>query len=148
MVNKVDFIKNIIIDILKLPLTSETYSQFGGSRNIFYNCINRKSKSPYIGDGCAETLKNLIVFEANQDCIKKINIEKSLKKFLVDEELHYLKSTNNNIETLAKLVIQKFTHPNNKYFCSSGSVNQIKVCSLKEKEISQFIMSKFYIPIY
>lgn len=137
------FVKDILIDVLKRPLTSELYVKYGGSRNVFYNLISRNRK--YIGDGCADALKKLLLDEVNNDNSKKQRLFEYFKRHLTEDVATFIESNPHDLDGIITLAISNFTHPANVQFsalCCSDKNNchnkaEIDMCA---KEISGFYL--------
>jgi hypothetical protein len=110
------FVNDIIIDILKLNITSNRYKNLGVEcdRNIFHTVVYRKTK--YINEACAIALKNLILEEIKDTPAKKNLILNYLKKHLSDDVKDFIEKNPDDLDKILDLSISKFTIPDNENF--------------------------------
>lgn len=106
MITSAEFIEDIIIKLLNKPLSSNEYYALGGSKDIFRRCVERCQG---IGPTCSYVLSNLIIQEIKYNELKKQLVLDYLKQFLTIKEKDYLHRNPNDIKTIIKFIVPKFS---------------------------------------
>lgn len=106
-----EFIVDIVVKLLKCPLSSNDYYNLGGSKNTLRQCVKRCNG---VGETCTEVLSNLIIRETKYDEIKMKLVIDYLNQYLNPKEIEYLNRNPNDIKTIVTFAASKFSKTSKK----------------------------------
>lgn len=141
-ITSADFVINIVVDILKKDLTSDSYYDLGGSKNILKECVKRNNG---IGTKAIIVITNITINSIKYNTTKRKMVIEYLKNCLSEEELKYLFNNPDDITTIINFAATRVSKQNKLKNKSSGNYKKIDKDFYTKSIVNDFDKFNYYL---